>query len=154
MKMLMEDPPECDLLAEALAASCVVVEERGERPTISQLTLRVQGLRPVLVPEGEILKGGLQTCTVNITLLLAGRGACTPCLVRREWPMGAISLFLDGAVHLRFRIAPKKGASHPGTTPERQGASLRPVSSLSPRVPSILPHRGVFGNERLRCNPR
>lgn len=62
--------PGYDLFAEAIKRGRVVVDEHGEGARVPELVVRVRGARPVLIPEGEILQGGLQTRTVNLTVLL------------------------------------------------------------------------------------
>lgn len=65
-----QEPPDYDLIGDALAAGRVEVDEL-KTASVRTLRVRVQGPRPVFVPEGTVLRGGLQTRTVNISLLLA-----------------------------------------------------------------------------------
>jgi len=78
------DGRDYDLLDEALANGRVAVDESGEVPT---LRMTVRGQRPVLVPQGTILEGGLQTRTVNITLMLPEGEHLIPvsCVERGRW---------------------------------------------------------------------
>lgn len=64
------DSPDYDLLEDAQTAGRVDVDECREGPSVRTLRVRVRGARPVFVPEGTVLRGGLQTRTVNISLLL------------------------------------------------------------------------------------
>jgi hypothetical protein len=81
------EPPAYDLLADALAAGRAAVEEHRDGPRVGELVVHVRGPRPVLIPDGEILKGGLQTRTVNITLLLGEGTHPIPvsCVERGRW---------------------------------------------------------------------
>ncbi|GBD11586.1 hypothetical protein HRbin23_01256 [bacterium HR23] len=75
-----------DLLEEALPHGRILIKEHkgGEVPTLS---VSVRGERPVLLPEGEVLEGGLQTRTLNITLMLGQGRHCIPvsCVERGRW---------------------------------------------------------------------
>ncbi len=79
--------PNYDLLADALEAGRVEIDERKEGSRVTELVVRVRGTRPVLVPEGEILEGGLQTRTVNLTLLLGEGEHVIPvsCIEAGRW---------------------------------------------------------------------
>ncbi|MFA4016903.1 MAG: hypothetical protein RUDDFDWM_002015 [Candidatus Fervidibacterota bacterium] len=72
-------------LEEALEQNLVFIPESGRVP---ELTVVVKGEKPVLIMEGEILVGGYQNRTVNISLLLdAGKEHYIPvsCVERGRW---------------------------------------------------------------------
>ncbi|MFA4043767.1 MAG: hypothetical protein HZRFUVUK_000545 [Candidatus Fervidibacterota bacterium] len=72
-------------LEEAFEQGLVFIPESGR---VSELTVVVKGEKPVLITEGEILVGGYQNRTVNISLLLdAGKEHHIPvsCVERGRW---------------------------------------------------------------------
>jgi hypothetical protein len=58
-----------DLLDEAIEKGYVEIDEK-KIPEVSTIVVNVKEEKDVLVVEGEVLEGGLQTRTVNISLLL------------------------------------------------------------------------------------
>jgi len=63
--------PACALLSRAVQSGTAVVEEISPPGGASQLRVHNKGLRPLLIPEGEILVGTKQNRVVNAILMAA-----------------------------------------------------------------------------------
>ena len=60
-----------DLLEQAIAAGTAAVKEVSASGSVPELKVVNSGKRPVLIPEGEIVVGGKQNRTVNVTVIVA-----------------------------------------------------------------------------------
>ena len=76
------------LLADAIEAGEAVVEEVDEDGSVPYLGVQNGSIKPILIPEGEILVGAKQNRTVNITVLVAAGVKFTlpvSCVERGRW---------------------------------------------------------------------
>ncbi len=82
-----ESSVEYDLLEEAIQKGYVKVDEKKDGAEVSTIMVNVNEPKNVLVVEGEVLAGGLQTRTVNISLLLTQGENPIPvsCVERGRW---------------------------------------------------------------------
>ena len=104
--------PPYDLFRDALARGDVEVREVSEAGSVPNLTLVNRGTRPVLVPEGEILKGAKQNRVVNVTVLVAASSTYTlpvSCVERGRWH--AVSATFAGGAHAHPALRAAKLAS-------------------------------------------
>jgi len=87
---------EYTLLQPALKKEQAVVKEVSEEGSIPDLMVINRASTPLLIPEGEILVGGKQNRTVNITVIIeAGEERVIPvsCVERGRWRRGADTFF-------------------------------------------------------------
>jgi len=80
--------PVCVLLSRAIELGTATVEEVSEAGSVPKLKLTNRGLRPILVPEGEILVGAKQNRVVNLTRMIAPKSTTTlpvSCVERSRW---------------------------------------------------------------------
>jgi hypothetical protein len=76
------------LLCRAIELGTAVVKEISESGSVPHLQLINKGLRPILVPEGEILVGAKQYRVVNVTVLVAAKTTFTlpvSCVEHGRW---------------------------------------------------------------------
>jgi len=76
------------LLSRAIANGTAVVEEVSEHGSVPHLRVHNKALRPLLIPEGEILVGAKQNRVVNVTVLVEAKTAFTlpvSCVERGRW---------------------------------------------------------------------
>jgi hypothetical protein len=82
-----QEPPYV-LLCRAIELGTAIVEEISESGSVPHLRLVNKGLRPILVPEGEILVGAKQNRVVNVTVLVAAKTTFTlpvSCVEHGRW---------------------------------------------------------------------
>ncbi|MEW6237636.1 MAG: HIRAN domain-containing protein [Candidatus Omnitrophota bacterium] len=76
------------LLKTALESGEAIVKEVSEEGRIGELILLNRGLKPILIPEGEILVGAKQNRVVNISLIAAAQNSLqipVSCVERGRW---------------------------------------------------------------------
>lgn len=76
------------LLSRAIELNLAVVEEVSEAGSVPNLRLLNKSLRPLLIPEGEILVGAKQNRVVNVTVLVAAKSTFTlpvSCVEQGRW---------------------------------------------------------------------
>ena len=76
------------LLSRAIELDLAVVEEVSEAGSVPNLRLLNKSLRPLLIPEGEILVGAKQNRVVNVTVLVAAKSTFTlpvSCVEQGRW---------------------------------------------------------------------
>ncbi len=99
-----------DLFEEALRQGRVSIEE-CKNAEVGALMVTVRGSRPVLLLEGTLLEGGLQTRTVNLTLMLeeGTHDVAVSCVERGRWgkyrPFHAWNFLLDSELRSRKTAA-------------------------------------------------
>ena len=94
------------LLADAIEAEEAAVEEIDEGGQVPFLGVTNAGLKPILIPEGEILIGAKQNRTVNITVLVAaGVKFKLPvsCVERGRWHHVSRRFKAEGYAHPNLR---------------------------------------------------
>jgi hypothetical protein len=82
------EEPHYVLLADAIDTGTAVVEEITEDGSVPNLRLINRGLKPLLIPEGEILVGAKQNRVVNATVLVAADSTFTlpvSCVEQGRW---------------------------------------------------------------------
>jgi hypothetical protein len=76
------------LLSKAIDSKLAVVQEISQSGSVPNLHLHNKSLRPILIPEGEILVGAKQNRVVNITVLVAAKSTFTvpvSCVEQGRW---------------------------------------------------------------------
>jgi len=127
-----ESSVEYDLLEEAIQKGYVKVDEKKDGAEVSTIVVNVNEPKNVLVVEGEVLAGGLQTRTVNISLLLTQGENPIPvsCVERGRW--GRYRNYEIGDFLIDSNLRAKKVASVKSDRMYRsnQGAVWNHVSNM------------------------
>jgi hypothetical protein len=116
-------------LHEAYRLGAVTITEHEQSRRVSALDVTVHSDLPVLIPEGEVLRGGLQNRTVHITLLLPHGRHTIPvsCVEQGRWSPGRIPVMPPHRTH-PARPVPQMHASN--SKPHR--SEFDPVEFLAP----------------------